>query len=133
MPIQMIQPRPLRADTTVFAPGLRITSDMDLLFLSGITARPLNLGPSEPWDYPEDIGEQTRMMMENIQSVLDEAGITWREVIKIVKFYTERGGGAIEDEYLQGWTPCSTSLGVTGLPIPGAKVMYDVTAVVSNS
>ena len=77
--------------------------------------------------------EQYRMMFENIQGVLDEAGIIWRDVIKLVKFSTETGGGAIGEEYLQGWNPCSTSLGVARLPIPEAKVMFDVTAVVPRA
>ena len=133
MPIEVIQPRPRRADTTVFAPGLRVSSDMDLLFFSGITARPLDLDPSDPWEFPADIREEARLMMENIQIVLEEAGITWNDVIKMVKFFTEPGGNDVVRDYLQGWIPCSTSLGVNRLPIEGARIMYDVTAVVPRA
>ncbi len=131
MPIQIVNTR--NVDKTAFAPGLRISSDMDLLFLSGMTARPPELDAAEAYDYPDSIEEQTRSVLENIQGVLDEAGITWREVIKIVRFYTEPGGNAIRAEYLGDWQPCSTTLGVDRLPDPGAKIMYDVTAVVPRA
>ena len=131
MPIQIVNTR--NVDKTAFAPGLRISSDMDLLFLSGMTARPPELDLSEPYEFSDSLDEQTRSVLENIQGVLDEAGITWREVIKIVRFYTEAGGNAIRAEYLGDWQPCSTTLGVDRLPDPGAKIMYDVTAVVPRA
>ncbi len=131
MPIEIVNTRDVAK--TSFAPGLRISSDMDLLFLSGITARSPGLDAAEPYDYPDSVDEQTRRVFENIQEILDEAGITWREVIKIVRFYTEAGGNAIRAEYLGDWMPCSTTLGVDRLPEPGAKIMYDVTAVVPRS
>jgi len=131
MPIQIVNTR--NVDKTSFAPGLRISSDMDLLFLSGMTARPPELDLSEPYEFADSLEEQTRSVLENIQGVLDEAGITWREVIKIVRFYTEAGGNAIRAEYLGDWQPCSTTLGVDRLPDPGAKIMYDVTAVVPRA
>jgi enamine deaminase RidA (YjgF/YER057c/UK114 family) len=131
MPIQIVNTR--NVDKTSFAPGLRISSDMDLLFLSGMTARPPELDLSEPYEFSDSLEEQTRSVLENIQGVLDEAGITWREVIKIVRFYTEAGGNAIRAEYLGDWQPCSTTLGVDRLPDPGAKIMYDVTAVVPRA
>jgi 2-iminobutanoate/2-iminopropanoate deaminase/2-aminomuconate deaminase len=103
---------------------------MDIVFLSGMSARPIDLAEDAPFDFPESIDEQTRMMYENIQQVLDELGITFREVIKVTRFYTERGGGSVAQEFFQGWSPCSTSLSVNRLPLEGAKVMHDVTAVV---
>ena len=131
MPIQVVNTR--NVQKTSFAPGIRVSSDMDILFLSGVTARPLDLDPSEPYEYPEDLEQQTRMVLDNIEGVLDEAGITWTDVIKIVRFYTEAGGNNIRAEYLGDWNPCSTTLGVDELPDPGAKIMYDVTAVVPRA
>lgn len=131
MPIQVVNTRNVSA--TAFPPGIRVTADMGFLFLSGITARPLNLDPNADFQFPDDIGTQTRMMLENIQAILDEAGVTWRDVIKITRFYTESGGGDVVREYLDGWNPCTTTLGVDQLPISGAKIMYDIIAVVSES
>lgn len=128
MPIQIVNTR--NVPTTAFPPAIRVSADMGYLFLSGVTARPLDLEPDAPFDYPDDINEQTRMMMNNIQQVLDEAGIGWRDVIKITRFYTERGGNQIVAEFLDGWNPTTTTLGVDELPMPGAKIMYDVIAVV---
>jgi enamine deaminase RidA (YjgF/YER057c/UK114 family) len=128
MPIEVVEPR--NVEKTGYAPGIRISADTDLLFLSGITARPLDLAPEEPFDFPEDIDEQAQMMFENIQAILDEVGITWQDIVKVVRFTTESGGGGPAQQYFQGWSPCSTSLGVPRLPLPGAKIMYDITAVV---
>lgn len=127
MPINVVNTR--NVSPTSFPPGIRVSANMGLLFLSGVTARPLDLDADADFAFPEDIGEQTRMMLDNIQAVLDEAGISWRDVVKITRFYTEMGGKDVVAEYLQGWHPCTTTLGVDRLPQKGAKVMYDVVAV----
>ena len=131
MPIEVVNTR--NVQKTSFAPGIRVSADMDILFLSGVTARPLDLDPAEPWEYPEDLEEQARMALDSVQAVLDEAGIGWRDVIKIVRFYTESPANSVRAEYLGDWNPCSTTLGVERLPDPGAKIMYDVTAVVPRA
>jgi len=131
MPIEVVNTR--NVIKTSFAAGLRISSDMDLLFLSGVTARPLDLSPEDSFEFPDDLDQQARMTLDNIQGVLDEAGITWREVIKIVRFYTETPANDIRAEYLGDWNPCSTTLGVDELPEAGAKIMYDVTAAVPRA
>ena len=131
MPLEVINTR--NVSPTAFPPAIRVSADMGYLFLSGVTARPLALDADAQFEYPDDIDEQTRMMLENIQQVLDEVGITWREVIKITRFYTERGGNGVVAEYLQGWNPCTTTLGVDRLPMEGAKIMYDVIAVVPET
>jgi enamine deaminase RidA (YjgF/YER057c/UK114 family) len=128
MPIQVVNTR--NVSPTAFPPGIRVSADMGLLFLSGITARPLDLDPAADFEFPDDIGTQTRMMLENAEAVLEQAGATWRDVIKITRFYTESGGGDVVREFLQGWNPCTTTLGVDRLPLPGAKIMYDVIAAV---
>ena len=127
MSIKVVNTRNVSA--TSFPPGIRVSADTGLLFLSGVTARPIDLDADADFTFPEDIDEQTRMMLENIQTVLDEAGISWREVVKITRFYTESGGRDVVNEYLQGWHPCTTTLGVERLPLDGAKIMYDVVAV----
>ena len=58
MPIQVVNTRNVLK--TSFAAGLRISSDMDLLFLSGVTARPLDLAPEDPFQFPEDPDQQAR-------------------------------------------------------------------------
>ena len=70
------------------------------------------------------------MVMANIQIMLDELGITFKEIVKIVKYYTEPFGRAVEKEFYQGWIHCSTTLSVANLPGDGIKVLFDVTAVI---
>ena len=45
--------------------------------------------PTDPDDdskpLPEGVGAQTRRVMDNIKSVLDAKGLTWRNVVKVPK------------------------------------------------
>lgn len=127
--LQVIQTRPHLADTAVYAPGIRVSSNADIVFLSGITALPPYPAQAEGFEMPEDIGAQTRLAMENLRSILSELGVGWQNVVKIVKLYTEGGGNDVMREYLDGWIPCSSSIGVSALSVPGAKLMLDVTVV----
>jgi len=129
--IEPVLPRPeVKLTDMAFAPAVRVHKDMDLVFLSGMTAWPLDVDPWNPGatTIPDDIEEQSHLMMKNIQSVLDKIGITWGHVVMMVRFSTENRGAGIAREYLGDWRPSSTTIGVTEIGIPGAKVLYDVVA-----
>lgn len=130
--LDVIQPRPDLADTTVFAPGIRVDAGTDIVFLSGISAFPLypDAEENQNFEMPSDIGEQKRLAAENLQLILDDLGVGWRNIVKMVQFYTEPGGGQAIRDRLDGWTPCSSNIGVSALPIPGAKIVFDVTVVI---
>jgi 2-iminobutanoate/2-iminopropanoate deaminase len=62
-----------------------------LLFVSGATANPLyHKHPHDPEELtpPDDIREQTRRVMENLKLVLDAAGATFHDVVKVTKYLT---------------------------------------------
>jgi enamine deaminase RidA (YjgF/YER057c/UK114 family) len=114
-----------------FAPAIKVSSEMDLVYFSGITAYPLEVDPWNPGAYrlPQDMDSQNRMLAENIDRMLRAAGITWQHIIMIVRYVAEQGGANYMREKLGDWRPCSTSLRVTDTGVPGAKVLYEITAV----
>ena len=130
--IEPILPRPeVPLADMAFAPGIRVSSDMDLVYFSGITAYPVEVDPWNPGTFklPADIDTQNRMLTDNIDRMLQAAGITWQHIIHIVRYTAEAGGGNYMREKLGDWRPCSTSLRVTDTGVPGAKVLYEITAV----
>lgn len=131
--LEVVHPKPDRADEMPYAPGVRIVGVCDLLFISGATPSPLYHRHPHADDehvHPHDIGEQTRRAMENIKLVLDKAGATWRDVVKITKYLTDirdfDGLHAALAPYFADWQPASTTLCVNQLSSPGARVELDV-------
>ena len=129
--IDPIFPRPEVTGRTAFSPGIRISSDMDLVYFSGISAYPPDVDPWSPGSFrlPEDGAALSQMATDNLDRVLKAAGIGWQHIVQIVR-YTAPGGGAINfNERMGDWRPCSTSLRVTETGVPGVNIVYQITAV----
>jgi enamine deaminase RidA (YjgF/YER057c/UK114 family) len=130
--IEPILPRPEVALKNMrYAPGIRVTPDMDLVYFSGLTAYPLEVDPWNPGSFqlPQDIDAQNRMLTENIDKLLQAAGITWQHIILMVRHTVENASRDFTAEKFGDWRPCTTSLWVSETGVPGAKVLYEVTAV----
>ena len=123
-----------------FAPGILVTGGR-LLFISGCTA--LNLYHSHPhrpeeFDFPEDIGEQARRVLDNIRLTLDKCGITFKDIIKVTKYFTDINGQDVvnaimkEPQYFGDHLPTSTTVEVKRLVVPGLKLEIEATAVVPD-
>lgn len=111
------------------APAIRVTSAVDLVYFPGVTAYPLDMDPWKPGSYklPDDVATQEKMVADNINRMLNAAGITWQHIILMTRVGEVRGLAAMQDR-LGSWRPCRTTRAVsTG--IPGAKVLVEVTAV----
>ena len=80
--------------------------------------------------HPHDIRDQTRLAMENIKLVLDEVGANWRDVVKVTKYLTDMsdfdGMHATLATYFGDWRPASTTLCISQLSSPGARVELDM-------
>jgi len=126
--LEVIHTRPALADTMIFSPAIRVNSERDIVFVSGLTAQPIY--PESPeagsFEMPEDFDSQARLATENITQILSEIGREKSDIVRVVTFYTDDFNGRILGEYLEGWRPCSSAIGVRALPLPGAKVMYDL-------
>ena len=111
------------------APAIRVTSDVDLVYFSGVTAYPLNVDPWNPGPYtlPDDLATQEKMVADNIDRMVKAAGITWQHIILLARTGEVRGFAAMQ-ERMGDWRPCRTTRAV-GTGIPGAKVLCEITAV----
>ena len=97
------------------------------MFISGATASPLYHHHPHHDDehvHPHGIEQQTRNAMEAIKSILDEAGATWRDVVKVTKYLTDfREADAMHktmQAYFGDWRPASTTVCINQLSSPGA-------------
>jgi 2-iminobutanoate/2-iminopropanoate deaminase len=94
----------------------------DLLFVSGLTAHAQNgtlIGEG-------DAAEQTRQILENLGKVLEAAGATFADILKVTVFLTDIEDRArinpIRQRFFGAAKPASTLIEVSRLALPGMKV-----------
>ena len=125
-----VLPRPEVIARTGYAPGIMVSKDMDLIFMSALTAYPFKVDPWNPGEFklPTDPAALGQMATENLERIIQAAGITWQHLIFRVSF-SAPGGGGVNFQAKQGdWRSCSTSLRVTDTGVPGVNVLYRMTA-----
>jgi 2-iminobutanoate/2-iminopropanoate deaminase len=93
----------------------------DLLFVSGVA--PLD---KETRLVSEDVVEQTRKVFLNMKEILDAAGATFADVLKVTVFLTDVRDRArinsVRKEFFGAARPASTLIGVKELVVPGMKI-----------
>jgi len=118
----------------VFSPvkKVEIGGGRYLIFVSGIQA-PKGEGQRVITD---DIAEQTRLIFEEINKLLNLAGASLDNVIKAVIYLTDMNDfdtvSAIRGEYFKNSMPVSTVVEVNGFTRKGAKIEIEVTAVLAK-
>jgi reactive intermediate/imine deaminase len=94
----------------------------DLLFISGVppTDAQGNLVGGN------DVGEQTRQIFRNMKLVLDAAGASFADILKVTVYLLDVNDrtkiNPVRKEYFGAARPASTLIGVRELAIPGMKV-----------
>ena len=126
-------PRPLahytpatRAGDLVFAAG-QIASD----YKTGVPSE-ARVDPAFPF-YGSDIKRQTRYVLENLAKTFKAAGTSLDQVVKAQVFHTELANFAEFDEVWKEFFPTPpprTTVGTTGLLVPGTLVEIDLVAAV---
>jgi reactive intermediate/imine deaminase len=93
----------------------------DLLFVSGVA--PLD---KELRLVSEDVVEQTRKVFLNMKEILDAAGATFADVLKVTVYLTDVRDRArinpVRQEFFGAARPASTLIGIKELVVPGMKV-----------
>jgi reactive intermediate/imine deaminase len=93
----------------------------DLLFVSGVA--PLD---KELRLVSEDVVEQTRKVFLNMKEILDAAGATFADVLKVTVYLTDVRDRArinpVREEFFGAARPASTLIGIKELVVPGMKV-----------
>ena len=122
-----------------YAPVVRVRPGGDLVFISGATALPLyHQHPHEhdKLDPPDDIREQTRLVMENLTKCLASVGATWADVVRTDAFLTDMeeqdAVGEVMAAYFEGNFPSSTWVEIGRLVDPRLKLEMSAIAVVPS-
>lgn len=81
-----------------------------------------------------DFEAQARQVFENIQTVLEQAGASFEDVVKLTVFLTDistlRDFGRIKASFIAGKQPASTAVEVTSLALPGMTIEVEAVAVI---
>jgi enamine deaminase RidA (YjgF/YER057c/UK114 family) len=105
-----------------------------MVFLRGQVSQDLDTRESL---HVGDAALQTRKTMENVKTLLEEAGSSLDHICRIVVYLTDiRYRDAVYQEmgkWLQGVFPCSTGIVVTSLARPEWVVEIEVTAVIPDA
>jgi enamine deaminase RidA (YjgF/YER057c/UK114 family) len=111
------------------APAIRVSSDVDLVYFSGITAYPANVDPWNPGSFalPDDNSAQQKMLTDNVDRILKAAGISWNNIVLLTVTGEAAPGMSMRDR-LGDWRPCRTTR-VVPTGIPGARVQCEITAI----
>jgi reactive intermediate/imine deaminase len=103
----------------------------DLLFLSGFV--PVDGGGRLVGG--DDVVAQVRQVFANLAAVLDAAGATFADVVKVTVYLTDIADRAainpVRQEVFGPARPASTLVEVSALVTPGAKVEIDAVALLS--
>jgi len=93
----------------------------DLLFVSGVA--PLD---KELHLVADDVVEQARKVFLNLKEILDTAGATFADVLKITVFLTDVRDrpriNPVRKEFFGAARPASTLVGIKELVVPGMKI-----------
>ena len=86
--------------------------------------------PKEEIVQPEDIRLQARLTMSNHKEILDWAGLSWRNVVKLTRYQKRMDESPQIEEvlrsYFKDWWPPQTVYEITGLSSPQARLEIDM-------
>ncbi len=123
---QVFNPKSVRRPFGHYNHGLLVPPGASLLVTSG----QLGIAPDD--SIPADVTAQAELCFEAIKAILDEAGMTFADVIRISGFVTRREDFApymaVRDRYTQDPKPVSTLIIVGGFTRPEFLVEVEVTA-----
>lgn len=125
--MQCTAPRSIKTDAAP-APISAYSQGIDagaLVVVSG------QLGMAADGDIPDDVREETRLLMDNIAAVLDAAGLSMASVVKTTIFVTDFDDYAAVDDVYAGYfemPPARSTVRVAGL-LKAARVEIEALAV----
>jgi 2-iminobutanoate/2-iminopropanoate deaminase len=103
----------------------------DLLFVSGVA--PLD---KEARLVSDDVAVQARKVFENMKEILDAAGATFADVLKVTVFLTDVRDrpliNPVRQEYFGMARPASSLIGINELVVPGMKIEIEAVVGLRN-
>ncbi|MCJ8509163.1 RidA family protein [Rhizobium lemnae] len=123
---QVFNPPSVRRPFGAYNHGLLVPPGASLLVTSG----QLGIAPDD--SIPQDVTAQAELCFEAIRAILQEAGMTFADIIRISGFVTKREDFApymgVRDRYTLDPKPVSTLIIVSGFTRPEFLVEVEVTA-----
>jgi len=117
----------------VYTPAKKIDlGDSYLIFVSGVQA------PKGEFNEvaTEDVAEQTKLIFEEINDILKQAGASLDDVVKAVIYLKDINDfevvSPIRAEYFKNSMPVSTMVEVGGFVRKGSKIEIEVTAIINK-
>lgn len=111
-----------------FSQAWRVRGADDLLFLSG--QAPLDAEGHLVGD--GDFDAQARQTFDNLSTVLQDAGYTLTDIVKVTVYLTDitmlARYSQIKAEYIPGPHPASTAIGAAALALPGMLLEVEAIA-----
>lgn len=117
----------------VYTPAKKIDlGDSYLIFVSGVQAPAGEVNEV----VTEDVAEQTKLVFEEINDILKQAGATLDNVVKAVIYLKDINDfkvvSPIRAEYFKTSMPVSTMVEVGGFVRQGSKIEIEVTAILEK-
>jgi len=120
---------PLSSPPKPLAPYSVATEANGFVFISGQVALDRSGGPT-----PADVVDQTRLIMDNIGSILKDLGLGYADIIKTTVFLTDIGDfgrmNEVYGSYFETEPPARSAFQVSALPPSGFKI--EIEAVVAR-
>ena len=103
----------------------------DLLFVSGVA--PLD---KDARLVSDDVAVQARKVFENMKEILDAAGASFADVLKVTVFLTDVRDrpliNPVRQEFFGSARPASTLIGIDELVVPGMKIEIEAVVGLRN-
>ncbi len=128
--IKKVNPESLRIPTKAYSQGIIIPiGDIELMFVTGQLAQDVDGNVISP----NNTEKQTKIVFSRIRTILEEAGMTFNNVVKaqiFVKDITQsKIVSTIRDNVFKNSKPVSTLVEVSGFVKAGCMIEIEVTAV----
>ena len=123
-------PASISSSRSNYSHGVEVPPNARWLFISGQTAVAPDGSP------PEDIDAQMALAFDNVQTVLAEAGMELKDVVRINTYVTDAAYfpafRALRNRLFTKHKAASTAVAVAALAHPGLKVEIEAVAAKAN-
>jgi 2-iminobutanoate/2-iminopropanoate deaminase len=131
--IKRVNPESLQIPTKSYSQGIVIPlGNAELMFVTGQLAQDIDGNIVDP----NNTEEQTKVVFSRIGKILEEAGMTFDNVVKAQIFIKDISESkivsAIRDEIFKNSKPASTLVEVSGFVKEGCMIEIEVTALKLN-
>jgi enamine deaminase RidA (YjgF/YER057c/UK114 family) len=127
--LQLLNPKTISAPNGTYSHGVLVTGVSKFLAISGQVAI------KSDGTVPDSLNEQCEVIWKNILAILDESGMSIKNLIKINSYLTSpqqiKTFVEIRANYLQGHCPASTLVVVSALADPRFLVEIEGYALIS--